>query len=462
MNRRNHAREVAPLRPQIATTARQGSEDAGPVELKDIIRMQCAILRENEAHRLIDTLLMFAVEIARPERALFFTMRGQDLAVEAEAAMRDGGVQILKSSAPTRLPAILRSVLRYVARTQENVVLDNASAENQFAQPNRPEERDIRSLICLPLTARRNLIGALYLENASPAAFAPGKLASLELLSAQAASSLCAALLVQDLKRQTSQRTATEEELERLQGLYRQAHLSSRAALMGGLTAALAHELNQPLGAIRSNAQAIRRLLDARKPDLAEARIALEDIIQDNSRAVEIVQNVRSIFRREATELAPVNLLELVRDVAHMVRADAAERGIAVDLDLPVSLPDVMANKAHLIQVLRNLIVNAFEAICEREDPHATRELVISAVQDEPGYARVAIRDSGKGIAPEMMSRLFEPFFTTKPNGMGMGLAIVQSIIENHRGRLWATRNPEHGATLQFKLPLSGVQSARH
>jgi signal transduction histidine kinase len=138
--------------------------------------------------------------------------------------------------------------------------------------------------------------------------------------------------------------------------------------------------------------------------------------------------------------------------VNRIVRADAALQGITIHLDVPASLPPVIGNKTQLIQALMNLILNAFEAMGENDDRR--REVEISVRQREPGRVHVAVRDSGKGIALEIMPRLFDAFFTTKPKGMGMGLAIVHSIIENHGGGLWATRNPDRGATMEFDLPV--------
>jgi signal transduction histidine kinase len=150
--------------------------------------------------------------------------------------------------------------------------------------------------------------------------------------------------------------------------------------------------------------------------------------------------------------MSSVNLWEILYDVGRIVRTEAALKGITVHLDLPASLPTVVGNKTLLLQALMNLILNAFEAMDENDNRR--RMVEISAGQREPGRVHVAVRDSGKGIDPEIMPRLFDAFFTTKPKGMGMGLAIVHSIIENHGGQLWATRNPDCGATMEFELPV--------
>jgi GAF domain-containing protein len=161
------------------------------------------------------------------------------------------------------------SVLRYVIRTEERVVLDNTSAENQFSDDDYVCSRRLRSILCLPLITQRELVGVLYLENnLAPRAFSPDRLAVLELLASQAVASLKNARLYVDLHHETSERRKAEEELERIRRMYGAVHLDARAELMGGLTAALAHELNQPFGAIWNNAQAARLLLDAKNPTL--------------------------------------------------------------------------------------------------------------------------------------------------------------------------------------------------
>jgi signal transduction histidine kinase len=225
----------------------------------------------------------------------------------------------------------------------------------------------------------------------------------------------------------------------------------SSVVMMGELTASLAHELNQPLGAILSNAQAARRMLGAEKPDLTEVRAALDDVIRDDGRAVEILQNVRALFRRDQPQKSRLDPKQVLMDVERILRHDAKMKKISLTLDPVASLPPVVGDRTQLMQALINLVLNAFDAVSGEND--GPRQVVLSASQPEAGHVRVAIRDSGKGIDPTIMPRLFDAFFTTKQTGMGMGLAIARSIIEKHSGRLWATQNGDRGATLQFVLP---------
>jgi C4-dicarboxylate-specific signal transduction histidine kinase len=199
---------------------------------------------------------------------------------------------------------------------------------------------------------------------------------------------------------------------------------------MGELTASLAHELNQPLGAILNNAKAARRLLSAKTPDLIEIDAALDDIIRDDVRAVDIVKNVRAMFQRGAAKMVPVDVRQLIAEVARIVNSDATMKEISWSLELPDSLPRVLGDKTHLTQAILTLVVNAFDSVCDGEGP---REVVLRADHEEPNQVHVSVRDSGRGIDAQVIPNLFEAFYTTKPRGMGMGLTIVRSIIESWR-----------------------------
>jgi signal transduction histidine kinase len=235
------------------------------------------------------------------------------------------------------------------------------------------------------------------------------------------------------------------QELRRFEEEVRQV---SRVAMMGELTVSLAHELNQPLGAILNNAQAAKRMLDADHPDRQEVSAALDDIVRDNSRAIEIVAQVRALFHRGETQKSPVDLKQVMLDVESLLRHEAMLKGISLRLTAPDALPSVVGQRTQLMQLLLNLAMNAFDAVCERQ--HLKREVEICASHERPGRINVAVRDCGIGLDPKNMPRLFDAFFTTKPRGVGLGLAIARSIVENHGGRLWAVPNPDQGATLQL------------
>jgi signal transduction histidine kinase len=437
-----------------ATTTMGGS--AQGLDLTTVVKALQAVSREIDRGKLVETLMVIAIEHAGAERGLLFLQRGQEHDIAAEANTLGNTIQVLFPRGFVTVPQFPDSVLRYVIRTQESVILDDACAANRFSDDAYITQKRSRSILCLPLVNRRELIGVLYLENnLAPRVFTPDRLAVLELLASQAAIALRNALLYADLQQENRERRKAQEELRqstaelsRLQDEMRQA---SRAMMMGELTASLAHEVNQPLAAILNNAQAASRFLAANKPNLRDVKECLDDIIRDNARAVETIKNVRALFQRDEVEMSSVDLLRLVRDVERIVRLDAEAKNISVRLALPSSLPAIVGNRTQLIQALVNLILNAFDAICQNGE--GLREVHLGVTQREPGSVHVEVRDSGVGIDPAIMPLLFDAFFTTKPKGMGMGLAIVRSIIENHGGRLWATRNPDRGATLEFSLP---------
>jgi signal transduction histidine kinase len=244
------------------------------------------------------------------------------------------------------------------------------------------------------------------------------------------------------------ERRRSVNEIYRLREELRQA---SRIAMMGELTATLAHELNQPLGAILHNAQAARMFLDAKKPNLAEVRDALDAIVSDDARASEIIRQARSQFHRGQAEVSRLDLRELLHSVERIVRTDAMSRGVSLSTRVAAESIDIVGNRTQLIQAVMNLVLNAFDSICE--SPDGPRQVDVLAAPAHDGWVRVTVRDSGTGIDPKLLPRLFNAFVTTKPHGMGMGLAIARSIIESHGGTLRAAQNVGRGATLEFTLP---------
>jgi C4-dicarboxylate-specific signal transduction histidine kinase len=247
-----------------------------------------------------------------------------------------------------------------------------------------------------------------------------------------------------------TERKQSEQEIE--QHRNELAHVA-RVSTMGQLTSSLAHELNQPLGAILRNAEAAELFLQNNPPDLEEVLAILADIRKDSHRAGAVIDHTRAMLEHRA--LAPTTLAadELVREVVALTRSDAASRRVNVQVDLAPELPPVHGDRVQLQQVLLNLILNGMDAM--NDLPVEERRLVVRARRTDDKTVEFAVSDSGRGIPADQREQLFQPFFTTKPSGLGLGLPISRTIIEAHRGRLWADDNPGQGATFRFSLPVT-------
>jgi C4-dicarboxylate-specific signal transduction histidine kinase len=244
------------------------------------------------------------------------------------------------------------------------------------------------------------------------------------------------------------ERKRAEEALQAAQAEL--AHVT-RVATLGELTASIAHEINQPLGAIVNNAAACLRWLAAH--NLEEVRNSAELVIADGHRASEIIRRIRALATNAPPRRDWLDPNETIRDVAALAQSELSRHGVALDTRLADDLPRIVADRIQLQQVILNLVVNATEAMSGSRD--GRRELSIDSALDDSRHVMVAVRDSGPGLDLKNVDRLFDAFYTTKPQGLGMGLAICRSIIEAHGGRLWATANDGRGATFQFVLPIA-------
>ena len=252
----------------------------------------------------------------------------------------------------------------------------------------------------------------------------------------------------------------TDRKVAELQAQQNRDELShlSRVAAMGELAASIAHELNQPLSGITSNAAAGQRFIDRGKVDLRELHDLLGDIVADGRRAGDVIRGIQGMVKKDVSAHRRINLNDVVISVVHMVKPsamlDSCELGTFLDPDLPM----VEGDPVQLQQVLLNLIINAFDAM--RDTPLTRRKVVITTERDADGLTRVSVRDYGVGIPEETRERLFEQFFTTKSKGLGMGLSIVRSIVESHGGTIAAENADGEGARFQFTLPASAKTSA--
>jgi len=228
---------------------------------------------------------------------------------------------------------------------------------------------------------------------------------------------------------------------------------SARVSLMGELSASMAHELNQPLTAILSNAQAAQRFLAADQPDLAEYRDILKDIVQDTTRARDVIRQLRALVKKSERESIRLDLHETIKQVVSFLHGDIVGRNMTVELELGSTSPVVTGDKTQLQQVLINLLLNACDAMNQNTFPN--RRVSVLTSLESPEVIRVTVRDSGVGIPVEKMDAIFQPFFTTKAHGLGMGLSLSRSIVESHGGRLWALNNATGGASFCFSLPVT-------
>jgi PAS domain S-box-containing protein len=252
-----------------------------------------------------------------------------------------------------------------------------------------------------------------------------------------------------------TERKRAEEVLQKAQAEL--AHVT-RVTTMSALTASIAHEVNQPLGAIVTNANAALRWLAHQPPNLAEARETLGRIVQDGHRAGAVIGRVRTLLRKTATITTRLDLNELIRETVALVQGEVRRHRIRLRTALAPDLPPVAGDRVQLQQVVLNLVLNGLEAM--KEGAERPRELLIRSRLDETGAVLVAVHDTGVGLDPQHVERVFEAFYTTKPEGLGMGLAICRSIIEAHGGQLWASANKPRGAVFQFTLPSDRDETA--
>jgi predicted ATPase/signal transduction histidine kinase len=537
----------------------------GHLDFETVVKASQALSSEMVLPKLIEKLVRIAVEHAGAERGLLILFRGGEARIEAEAATRQGGVEIVVRQAVVTPSDLPQSVMHYVLRTQEAVLLEDASAENVYSKDEYVRRKRSRSILCLPIVKQAKLIGALYLENnLTPGAFTPDRVTVLELLASQAAISLENVRLYSDLQlaheqlrqgegflaqaqkisqtgsfgfnvekgeiywsdetytifehdrsakptfesvlqivypddrlfvqqalgeatrdktgfdveyrllmadgrikhvhatglavsrgdleilgavRDITERSRAEEALR--QALGDLARIN-RVTTMGELAASLAHELSQPISGAMTNANTCLRSLERNTPDLDAVRRAATRIARDAQRAVDLIERIRSQFRKGALNREVIDVNEINREIVALLRGEAARYNISVRTEPAADLPQILGDRVQLQQVAMNLIVNSIEAV---KDVDGIREIVIKSRRAENAQILVSVSDTGIGFVPEMAEQLFAPFFTTKPHGTGMGLRISRSIAELHGGRLWAVATPGQGATFHLSLP---------
>jgi len=579
------------------------------LDLATVMKVSQAVSGEIVLEQLIETLMGIAIEHAGAERGLLILQFGEEYRVVAEAKTGRDQVEVRVKQAPVASSALPDSLLRYVLRTQESVILDDAFTQTRSRSVARPNpaapgrggshagpddvanlftedeyirQQRPRSILCLPLVKQAKLMGALYLENnLAPGVFTPRRLAMLELLTSQAAISLDHARLYADLIQENNDRRRAEEALraseerwgmlaenssagialiapsgrfiaanvalqkmlgytepelqartaasithekdraatearahiaeadERQRRVYRLekrflrkdgkilwadvstvfvpargsisaffavviiditkrkaaeeklrqneislreaqnelAHVS-RLTMMGELAASIAHEVNQPLAGMLTNANASLRWLAGDSPDLAEARDAIQRIVRDGNRASDVITRMRALIKKAPAAHEPVAINTVIQEVLALTQPELRRNRVLLQTEFADDLPIVLGDKIQLQQVILNLVINAIEAMNGMAE--GTRELQVSSqritgTRSDPGketvpagevnergqsFVLIAVRDSGPGLDPAQLEQVFETFYTTKSLGMGMGLAISRSIIE--------------------------------
>jgi len=250
-------------------------------------------------------------------------------------------------------------------------------------------------------------------------------------------------------ERKLAEKALQEKEVSLHQTQTELAHVG-RVTTMGELAASIAHEVNQPLVGVVTNASASLRFLDRKSPDLVETKEAIRAIIRDGNRAADVISRMRALFKKARPVKEQLNINEAIEEVVILTRGEARRNKVALRMDLAANLPLIMADRVQVQQVVMNLILNGIEAMSGVQGRE--RDLLIRTQGSKGDRLLVAVQDSGTGLDPQDEERIFDAFHTTKPGGMGMGLSISRSIVESHGGRLWATANDGPGATFQFTL----------
>jgi signal transduction histidine kinase len=512
---------------------------------------------------LIEKLMRLAVEHAGADRGVLILVHGGQRQIEAEAAVRDGAIDITVRKSLLTSADLPLSVVQSALRTGERIVRNHPpdsgyvhDEDEEYLRRRRP-----RSLLCLPILKEKDVIGALYLENAGTVgAFTADRVAALSYIAGQAAISLENARLYADLRRNEAMlaeaqhlsetgsfiwRVATDEfvwsaqnhrifdldpsmpvtfdaiasrmheedrpvcaqtfrrarsaggdldcryRLRLPDGTVKHVHMRaharfdkdgaleyvgavqdvshqrrsddainklqselthvSRVTSLGVLTASIAHEINQPLAALLTNAGTCLRMLSADPPDVQGAIERTQRTIRSGERASDVVARLRALFAKDGPPTERVDLNEATREVVALSMSELHRSRVFVRTELAEELPAVIGDRVQLQQVILNLMLNARYAMEDIDD--RPRVVIVRTFEESPGRASLAVQDAGVGLESETHEKLFDPFFTTKVEGMGIGLSVSRSIIERHGGRMWAVANDGPGATFCFSVP---------
>jgi signal transduction histidine kinase len=563
--------QIDRLFPRLIPPEREGS--AASLDVAAVVRASQTVSSEIDLPQLIRGLMTIALQNAGADRGVLLFAREGRYWIAAEASANDNEIEVDLGQVPVTTAIVPQSLLNYVARTHESLLLDDAAGSHSFSEDEYICQKGSRSILCVPLIKQAKLIGLLYLENSQTShAFTPARVLVLKLLASQAAISIENARLYADLVTENSEREKIEKALAEAQrishtgswhwhvktgaidasqeclrifdidpavgafsysiymakvhpedrrfveqsldaaaqaaSMFRyenrivtvdgsvkhvqsighpnmtsqgdiefvgpiiditdrkraeealrrsQSELArvARLSTMGELAGSIIHEVNQPLTALITGAEACVRWLGREDPDLGEARRVIANVVKEGQRAADVIKGLRTLARKSSLELSNVNINDAIREVLVLLRGDFERGGVTLDVDLTSHDIAIVGDRVQLQQVLINLIRNGIEAMST--GGNRTSTLKISSRSLESGEALVRVEDSGVGISSGIADRIFDPLFTTKDNGMGMGLSISRSIVEAHRGRIWTTPNQPFGTVFQFTVPMAAV-----
>ena len=429
----------------LDTTERKQSEDSLARlnrTLQTLYQCNQALVRASDEYELLQTVCRILVEVGRVRMAWVGYReldREKSIRPVAQAGYDDGYVENVK--------AIWADAERghgptgTAIRTGKPSWTQNIQTDSSIA-PWRTEalKRGYGSNISLPLMSDGATFGALTLYDQQPNAFNERTVEQFTELADNLAYGVIAL-------RTRAERSRAEHALREAQAEL--AHVT-RVMTMGELAASIAHEINQPLAAVVTNANACLRWLTGPTPNLDEAQAAVARIARDGNRASDVIGRIRALVKKSATEQAHLDINEVIQEVLGLIQTEIRKNEVVLRMKLAPDLPRILGDRVQLQQVILNLMMNGIEAMSAVTD--RSRDLLIRSCRYESDKVLIAVQDSGTGLETESLDHLFTAFFTTKPKGMGMGLAISRSIIEAHGGKLWASPNDGPGATFQFTL----------
>ena len=424
-----------------------GGQDT--LDLASVMKAAQALSEETHQDRLIEMLMSTTIMHAGAQRALLLLVKNDAPVICATGQSCATGLQVrLVQRAPGKHHLPL-SILYRVMRTHQRLVIDDVSVDDYFRDDEYLDKEPVRSALCLPLLKQGQLIGVLYLENNLAAGvFTVGRTGVLELLAGQAAISLETARLHHELREENARRQDIENALHNARAKLAQV---SQVTVMGELAASIAHEINQPLASMVSNAAASLRWLNRATPQIGEAMSGLRDIVHEGRRAGEIVNALQSLARQGTHQRRRLLINDVIRHVVTLTLVEVEQRRVLMTTHLTSSPLQIMGSGVQLQQVVLNLILNAVDAMSAGD--HVLRRLSITSQAVGSDRLVVSVEDTGPGIDHKDLDKVFNAFFTTKDKGMGMGLAICRSIIHAHGGQLYVMPARYGGTTFVFTLP---------